>query len=60
MRSQETAKEVKRILVRKNLLNEKKIVASNVFFVSDFPYKFKEVSQRFLSRKLERVYKVKL
>jgi glutamate racemase len=58
----ETAKEVKRILEKKGLLNTYKQTERNhsVFYVSDFPYKFKEVSQRFLSKELKHVHKVKL
>jgi glutamate racemase len=58
----ETAKEVKRILEKKNLLNNHKQTEKNhsVFYVSDFPHKFKEVSQRFLSKELAHVHKVKL
>lgn len=57
----ETAKEVKRILGKRNLLNESAMKKNySIFYVSDFPHKFKEVSQRFLSKKLERVHKIKL
>lgn len=58
----ETAKEVKRILDKKKLLNNHKQTERNhsVFYVSDFPHKFKEVSQRFLSKELTHVHKVKL
>lgn len=58
----ETAKEVKRILERKNLMNTRKLTEKNhsVFYVSDFPHKFKEVSQRFLGDDLKYVHKVKL
>lgn len=58
----ETAKEVKILLEKKGLLNKQNINSSNnsIFFVSDFQHKFKEVSQRFLSRELNRVQKVKL
>lgn len=58
----ETAKEVKRILDKKHLLNSRKMTEKNhsVFYVSDFPHKFKEVSQRFLSKELKHVHKVKL
>ena len=58
----ETAKEVKRILEKRNLLNYHKQTERNhsVFYVSDFPHKFKEVSQRFLSKELTHVHKVKL
>lgn len=58
----ETAKEVKRILERKKLINPHKQTERNhsVFYVSDFPHKFKEVSRRFLSKELKHVHKVKL
>src|SRR4030095_9210240 len=57
----ETAKEVKKILEKKDLLNEHSGPKSqSIFYVSDFPHKFKEVSQRFLSRKLVIVHKIKL
>lgn len=58
----ETAKEVKRILDKKHLLNSRKLSEKNhsIFYVSDFPHKFKEVSQRFLSKELKHVHKVKL
>jgi glutamate racemase len=58
----ETAKEVKRILEKRNLLNSHKQTERNysVYYVSDFPHKFKEVSQRFLSKELTHVHKVKL
>jgi len=58
----ETAKEVKKILEKKGLLNIHKQTERNhsVFYVSDFPHKFKEVSQRFLSKELKYVHKVKL
>jgi len=58
----ETAKEVKRILEKRNLLNNHRQTDRNhsVYYVSDFPHKFKEVSQRFLSKELTHVHKVKL
>lgn len=58
----ETAKEVERILEKKHLVNSQKMNEKNhsVFYVSDFPHKFKEVSQRFLSKELKHVHKVKL
>lgn len=58
----ETAKEVLRILEKKKMLNKYKMSERNhsVFYVSDFPHKFKEVSQRFLSKELKHVHKVKL
>ncbi len=56
----ETAKAVQAILEKKKLLNEHKMTEKNhsVFYVSDFPHKFKEVSQRFLSKDLKHVNKV--
>jgi len=58
----ETAKEVKRILEKKDLLNTHKLTEKNhsIFYVSDFPHKFKDVSQRFLSKELKYVHKVVL
>ncbi|MCI0449040.1 MAG: glutamate racemase [Chlorobi bacterium] len=58
----ETAKEVNRILQKKCLLNIHKKTEKNhsIFYVSDFPHKFKDVSQRFLSKELKHVHKVKL
>lgn len=56
----ETAKEVKRILDKRSLLNKRKMTEKNhsIFYVSDFPHKFREVSQRFLSKELKHVHKV--
>ncbi len=56
----ETAKEVSRILSKKGLLNSHRMTEKNhsVFYVSDLPHKFKEVSQRFLSKELKHVHKV--
>lgn len=58
----ETAKAVKEILEKKDLLNNYKLSERehSIFFVSDFPHKFKEVSQRFLTKELKHVHKVKL
>jgi glutamate racemase len=58
----ETAKEAKRIMQSKGLLNPHKITERNhsIFYVSDFPHKFKTVSQRFLGKELMHVHKVKL
>ncbi len=58
----ETAREVKKILEKLDLLNKYKQNerSHSIFYVSDFPHKFKEVSQRFLGRELKYVHKVKL
>jgi glutamate racemase len=58
----ETAKEVSRILDKKGLLNTRKPSGRSysVYYVSDFPHKFEEVSRRFLEHDLEHVNKVKL
>jgi len=58
----ETAREVKRILEKHKLTNPNSVSGrdNSIYYVSDFPYRFKEVSERFLSRRLEKVHKVKL
>ncbi len=57
----ETASEVKRQLEKRRLLNRTKSESNySIFYVSDFPHKFREVSQRFLSKDLKKVHKVKL
>ena len=57
---EETAKEVKHILKKKNLLNSQKKKGYHKFFVTDFPNNFKVISERFLGRKISEVKKVKL
>ncbi len=58
----ETAKKVKDLLSKKGLLNNNLMSKGNhsVFYVSDFPHKFKEVSQRFLGKELKHIFKVEL
>lgn len=58
----ETAKEAKRILEKKKLLNKHTAVESehSVFYVSDYPHKFWELGRRFMSRELKHVKKIKL
>lgn len=57
---EETAKEVKRILEKSDLLNTGKKKGDHKFFVTDFPNNFKIISERFLGKKLKEVKKVKL
>jgi glutamate racemase len=57
---EETAKEVKKILEEKNLLNLQKSKGKHKFFVTDFPDNFKIISERFLGQKIMEVKKVKL
>jgi glutamate racemase len=57
---EETAKQAKIILTQKNLLNTQKKTGEHKFFVTDFQHKFKDVSERFLGRKLSKVQKIKL
>jgi len=57
---EETAKEVKNILGKKNFLNTQKKKGYHKFFVTDFPNNFKIISERFLGRKISEVKKVKL
>lgn len=53
----EVAKEVKRILKENSLLSDKKFNSKIMFFVTDDVKRFKEIGERFLGRKLERVKK---
>jgi glutamate racemase len=57
---EETAKEVKVILEKNNLLNTQKKKGIHKFFVTDFPNKFKQISERFLGKKILIIKKVKL
>jgi glutamate racemase len=57
---EETAKEVKKVLTEKNLLNTQKKKGIHKFFVTDFPNNFKQISERFLGRNIRDVKKVKL
>jgi len=57
---EETAKEVKRILEYKDLLNKQKKAGRHKFFVTDFQKKFKEISERFLGQPIYDVRKVRL
>jgi len=57
---EETAKEVKKILTDKNLLNTQKKKGIHRFFVTDFPNNFKQISERFLGRNIRDVKKIKL
>ncbi|HRE41597.1 MAG TPA: glutamate racemase [Ignavibacteria bacterium] len=56
----ETAKEVKNILLKKKLSNTKNKKGNHRFFVTDYPNKFQEVSERFLGQKILDVKKIKL
>ncbi len=57
---EEAAKEVKRLLGEKDLLNPQKKNGQHKFFVTDFQKKFKEISERFLGEPIHDVKKVKL
>lgn len=57
---EETAKEVKYILAKKNLLNTKKKNGEHKFFVTDFPNNFHQIAERFLGKKINNVKLVKL
>lgn len=57
---EETAKEVKYILAKRNLLNTKKKKGEHRFFVTDFPNNFHQISERFLGKKINNVKLVKL
>ncbi len=57
---EETAKEVKSILEKYNLLSTRKSKGQHKFYVTDFPSNFKTISERFLGKKITKVEKIKL
>ena len=57
---EETAKEVKYILAKRNLLNTKKKKGVHRFFVTDYPNNFHQIAERFLGKKINNVRLVKL
>jgi glutamate racemase len=56
----EAAKEVKKILEKTNMQNSGKKNGYHRFYVTDFPNKFKEISERFLGKNIRGVQKIKL
>ncbi|HEX2788272.1 MAG TPA: glutamate racemase [Ignavibacteria bacterium] len=56
----EAAKEVKKILEKTNIQNPSKKIGYHKFYVTDFPNKFKEISERFLGKNIRDVKKIKL
>ncbi len=54
----ETAREVKRLLNKKNLSSLKKKSSNRKYFVSDEPGKFSRIGQRFLGKRIKSVKKV--
>jgi len=56
----ETAAEVERVLAQKNLRSDADRPGTITVFVTDIPYLFKEVGERFLRRPMERVERVDL
>jgi glutamate racemase len=57
---EETAAQVKRTLAKSEMLNSQKKEGYHKFYVTDFPVNFKDVSERFLGKKIKEVKKVKL
>ncbi len=57
---EETAKKVKDILIKEAILNPSKKSGKHEFYATDFPLKFKEISERFLGKKITNVKKIKL
>jgi glutamate racemase len=51
----ETAKSVGQILKQKQLLADPEQVSQHYFFLSDMPYKFQEIAERFLERSIPHV-----
>jgi glutamate racemase (EC 5.1.1.3) len=56
----ETAKVVKEILERENLLNQSSLKPNYTFFVSDLPQKFKQVGEMFLEREIDNLIRIDL
>jgi glutamate racemase len=56
----ETAKSVKEILVRNNLINPKNKRGKLKFFVTDDPQSFKLIGSLLLNKKIKNVYKIEL
>jgi glutamate racemase len=54
----ETAREVKELLARRNLLNGKEEKPQRKFYVSDVPEKFAPVAERFLGQHIDNVIRV--
>lgn len=53
-----TARELRQLLRRENLQNDSPNSAVHRFFISDFPYRFQEVGEKFLGEKLPQVSQV--
>ncbi len=51
----ETAKSVEKILKEKSMLANSDQIAKNKFYLSDMPYKFQEIAERFLERTIPHV-----
>lgn len=56
----EAAKEVNKILEKTGMQNKSKKNGYHKFYVTDFPNKFKEISDRFLGKNISGVQKIKL
>lgn len=57
---EETAKVVKEILEKEQLLNKRNKKGEHKFFVTDFPNNFHQIAERFLGKKIKNVKHVKL
>jgi len=56
--AEETALEVKRNLEEKEMINISHSEPQYKFYVSDFPEKFVQISERFLGKKVKEVKKI--
>ena len=56
--AEETALEVKKILEQKDMMNPANSEPAYRFYVSDFPEKFIQISERFLGEKVKKVKKI--
>lgn len=58
--AEETVREIASVLSDRELLNESHAEPEQEFYVSDLPYQFKEMGERFLGRSLEHVSRINL
>lgn len=58
--AEEIAHEVKQILTKQKLLNEKKTTATQTFYVTDSPERFKKIGEIFLDYEIKNIFKISL
>jgi glutamate racemase len=58
--AEESAKDVKKLLIEKNLLNDQKTKNTKIFYVTDSPDRFKKIGEIFLNFEINNIYKISL